>query len=180
MSRVGVAGSNARNSEKRKLVRSTPRADADTVGWTRRRGVTRMTAEADNQSFAGGLGRLTADDRDLIARAETLRRLPSTRSDLGDEIGRGLALMRNGEPTGARVLEEAVEAVANFKHIVHADGDFYLSMHVRGMLDSAYSALESSSAPPEVADRIREAVRLIGLGDEAGVAALETALAEAR
>lgn len=139
-----------------------------------------MTDETGDQSFSAGFGRLTANDRDLIARAETLRYLPSTRSDLGDEIERGLALMRNGDPAGARVLEEAVEAVANFKHIVHADGDFYLSMHVRGMLDSAYWALESSSTPPEVAERIREAERLIGLGDEAGVAALETALAEAR
>lgn len=139
-----------------------------------------MAAETGNQSFSAGFGRLPADDRDLIARAETLRYLPSTRSDLGDEIERGLALMHNGDPAGARVLEEAVEAVANFKHIVHADGDFYLSMHVRGMLDSAYWALESSSTPPEVAERIREAERLIGLGDEAGVVALETALAEAR
>lgn len=112
--------------------------------------------------------------------AETARCLPSTHSDLGNEIERGLALMRNGDPAGARVLEDAVEVVANFKHIVHADGDFYLSMHVRGMLDSAYWALESSSTPPEVAEHIREAERLIGLGDEAGVAALETALAEAR
>ena len=139
-----------------------------------------MAAETGNQSFSAGFGRLPADDRDLIARAETLRYLPSTRSDLGDEIEGGLALMHNGDPAGARVLEEAVEAVANFKHIVHADGDFYLSMHVRGMLDSAYWALESSSTPPEVAERIREAERLIGLGDEAGVVALETALAEAR
>ncbi|WP_344097049.1 hypothetical protein [Microbacterium deminutum] len=139
-----------------------------------------MTAETDNQSFSGGFGRLTADDRDLITRAETLRCLPSTRSGLGDEIERGLALIRNGDPAGAGVLEDAVEAVANFKHIVHAAGDFYLSMHVRGMLDSAYWALESSSTPPEVAERIREAERHIGLADDAGVAALETALAEAR
>jgi hypothetical protein len=138
-----------------------------------------MTAETGDQSFSADFGRLTADDRDLIIRAETLRRLPSTRSDLGDEIERGLALLRNGDPAGARVLEEAVEAVANFKHIVHADGDFYLSMHVRGMLDTAYWALESSSTPPEVTERIREAQRLIALGDEAGVAALETTLGDA-
>jgi len=139
-----------------------------------------MAAGTGNQSSSAGFGRLPADDRDLIARAETLRYLPSTRSDLGDEIECGLVLMHNGDPAGARVLEEAVEAVANFKHIVHADGDVCLSMHVRGMLDSAYWALESSSTPPEVAERIREAERLIGLGDEAGVVALETALAEAR
>ena len=128
------------------------------------KGLIRMTAETGDQSFSADFGRLTADDRDLIIRAETLRRLPSTRSDLGDEIERGLALLRNGDPAWARVLQEAVEAVANFKHIVHADGDFYLSMHVRGMLDSAYWALESSSTPPEATERIREAQRLIALG----------------
>lgn len=139
-----------------------------------------MTADTGDQSLSADFGRRTADVRDLIVRAETLRRLPSTRSDLGDEIERGLALVRNGDPAGARVLEAAVEAVADFTHIVHADGGIYLSMHVRGMLDSAYWALESSSTPPEVAERIREAERLIGLGDEAGVAALETALGDAR
>jgi len=139
-----------------------------------------MTAETNNQSSSRGSGQLTADHRALISRAETVRCLPSTRSDLGDAIERGLALMRNGDPAGPRVLEEAVEAVTNFKHIVHGDGDFSLSMHVRGMLDSAYWALQSSSTPPEVAERIREAERLIGLGDEAGVAALETALTGVR
>ncbi|WP_439593985.1 hypothetical protein [Microbacterium sp.] len=84
-----------------------------------------MTADTDDQSSSGGFGRLAAGDRELIARAETVRFLPSTRSDLGDEIERGLVLVRNGDPAGARVLNDAVEAVANFKHIVHADGDFY-------------------------------------------------------
>lgn len=133
-------------------------------------------AESDHRDLAKGFG-ITADE--LIARAETARSLPSTRSDLGEEIDRGLALVREGHPTGVRVLEDAVGAVANFKHIVVADGDFYLSMHVRGMLDQAYWALESASTPHEVAERIREAERLIELGDEAGVVSLETALAEA-
>lgn len=146
----------------------------------RRREITRTNAETESEDLSKGFVPLTADERELVARAENVGRLPSTRSDLGDEIERGLALMRNRDPAGALVLQDAIEAVANFKHIVHADGDFYLSMHVRGMLDSAYWALESSSTPREVAERIRDAERLIELGDEAGVVALETALAEAR
>lgn len=157
-----------------------PVARADTVRRNRRREFARTTAETEDEDLSQGFVPLAVDDCDLIARAETVLRLPSTRRDLGDEIERGLALVRNGHPAGARVLEDAIEAVANFKHIVHADGDFYLSMQVRGMLDSASWALESSSTPHQVTERIREAKRLVELGDEAGVVALETALAEAR
>src|SRR5690606_22625664 len=83
--------------------------------------------------------------RDVIVRAEVLRRLPSTRSDLADELDRGLALARDGDPDAARVLTAAVDAVDNFRHILPVDEGFALSLYVRGLLDSAYWALESPS-----------------------------------
>ncbi|MDT0187087.1 hypothetical protein Q9S36_43570 [Microbacterium sp. ARD31] len=120
-------------------------------------------------------GRGSADPR-VIARAEALRRLPSTRSDLADELDRGLGLAREGDPAAARVLAAAVDAVANFRHIIPDDGGFALSLYARGLLDSAYWALESPSTPPSVAARIRDAQHLIEQGDEHGIAALQAAL----
>ncbi|WP_251450156.1 hypothetical protein [Microbacterium sp. Marseille-Q6648] len=120
-------------------------------------------------------GRGSADPR-VISRAEALRRLPSTRSDLADELDRGLGLAREGDPAAARVLAAAVDAVANFRHIIPHDGGFALSLYARGLLDSAYWALESSSTPPSVAARIRDAQHLIEQGDEDGIAALQAAL----
>lgn len=139
-----------------------------------------MTTEADNQIYFDGFGRLPAAVLELIERAEVIRNLPSTRSDLGEEIEWGVALVREGDPPGVRLLEHAVEAVVSFRHIVYAEGDLFLSLYVRGMLDNAHWALESSSTSSDVAERIREAQRLIELGNEAGVAALEAAISQAR
>jgi len=44
----------------------------------------------------------------VIARAEALRLCPATRSDLANELDRGLRLAREGDPT-------AVDAAAEFR-----------------------------------------------------------------
>ncbi|WP_127817684.1 hypothetical protein [Microbacterium sp. CPCC 204701] len=115
-------------------------------------------------------------DPEIVARAEALRRSPSTRSDLSDELARGLGLARDGDPAAAHVLTAAIDAVSNFRHIVHVDGEFTLSLYARGLLNSAYRALESESLAPGVAMRIRDAQHLIERGREEGIAALEAAL----
>lgn len=119
-------------------------------------------------------------DTDIIACADALRRLPSTRGDLAAELDRGLALARSGDPGAAGILEAAVAAVDSFRHILPVDGGFALSLYVRGLLDSAYWALESRSTPPDIAARIRDAEQLIARGNEEGVAMLEAALSGPR
>lgn len=108
--------------------------------------------------------------------AEALRRLPSTRNDLADELERGLGLACEGNPAAAGVLADAVDVVANFRHIVPQAGGFAVSLYVRGLLDNAYWAPESPSTPPSVAARIRAAEHLIEQAREDGIAALEAAL----
>lgn len=117
---------------------------------------------------------------DILVRAEALRRLPSTRSDLADELDRGLRLARSGDPGAATVLGAAIAAVDNFRHVLPVDGGVALSLYVRGLLDSAYWALESPSTPPDIAARIRHAQQFIARGSEEGVAALEAALSRTR
>lgn len=115
---------------------------------------------------------------DLLARAEALVRAPSIPSHLSAELERALMLVREGDPLGLRTLMAAVKGADDFRHIVHADGNLHFSMHVRGLLDSASWALESTSIRADVAERIRSAIRLIQRGEETGVGALEAALTE--
>ncbi|MDE0546425.1 hypothetical protein [Microbacterium sp. C7(2022)] len=89
-------------------------------------------------------------------------------------------MARSGDPGAARVLDAAVAAVDNFRHILPVDGGFALSLYVRGLLDSAYWTLESPSTPPDIAARIRDAEQLIARGHEEAVAVLEAALSGPR
>lgn len=122
--------------------------------------------------------RLSAEAHDLITRAEAVRHLPSTRSDFADALARGIALTARGEAAGQRLLRWTLADVAAFRHIVHEDGDFYLSMYARGLIDSAQWALESRSTSPADAERLREGIRLLGIGDERGIRLLEDSPSE--
>lgn len=108
---------------------------------------------------------------DLIASAEAALRRPSTRSDFADALARGLELTRRHEAAGPRMLRETLAELAAFRHVQRDNaGNVFWSLYVRSLIDQA-------AWQPD-APGVAEAIGLLEAGDEAGVAALEAALAE--
>ncbi|MGP6176854.1 hypothetical protein ACTU6U_06065 [Microbacterium sp. A196] len=114
----------------------------------------------------------------LITRAEDAAVRHSTPSHLADALRAAVVLLRRDEAAEVAALETALTDLAAFRHIVTERGEVVsLSMYVRGLLDSAHYAEENPATTPAQLADITAAVALIDAGDEAGVVALEAALA---
>lgn len=119
---------------------------------------------------------LSADNAALVDRADAARRAPSTRSDLTAELDSGIALTRSGDKTGPDMLREVFDRVATYPHVAIIDGEVYLSMYVRSLIDSAHWLEESGVADQDVVARVQSAIELLNSGERAGVEQLEAAL----
>lgn len=117
--------------------------------------------------------------RDLIAHVEAVAARPSTPSHLAESLHEAIALARHDAEDGAAAIRAAFAELAAFHHIITEDGAVIaLSMYVRNLLDSAAYTEENLTTPAEQLAAIAAARALIDAGDEAGVAALESALDE--
>lgn len=117
--------------------------------------------------------------RDLIAHAEAVAARPSTPSHLADVLEDAAHLARRDTEADAAAIHAALAELAAFRHIITEDGEVVaLSMYVRSLLDSAAYAEEAPTASAKQLAAIAAARALIDAGDEAGVAALESALDE--
>lgn len=115
---------------------------------------------------------------DLIVRAEDAAARHSTPSHIAEALRDAVALTRRDEAAGVAALEAALTELAAFRHIITEHGEIVgLSMYVRSLMDSAYYAEENPATTPAQLAAIAAAVALIDSGNDAGVAALEAALA---